>query len=294
MSNKSAHLAIVSKNTLETKKAVDVNDYYICNALQTTLEFNELLAIFSAKIQNFVPHSGYTYDNPEFDLSINSGITTAHSFTYALKFEEQSLGEVKLMRSKRFLNAEVKKLETLLVMLCYPLKNATLYHQALKMAYTDPLTKVSNRTAFDDTINRELQLAKRSGRNLSIIFLDIDHFKALNDKYGHACGDFALSSVASWIKQATRETDIVFRYGGEEFVVVLSDTNKEGAEVIAERIRNEINSHTLAYGVNVLDITASLGVSTLEAHDSCNSLVQRADQAMYAAKQNGRNQVMAA
>ncbi|MFI3135663.1 MAG: GGDEF domain-containing protein [Methylococcaceae bacterium] len=294
MINKSAHLAIVSKNTLETKKSVDLNDYFISSALQTTLEFNELIAIFSNKIQSTIPHSGYEYENETFGLSINSGIATRHSFTYALKFEDQSLGELKIMRNSRFLQAEIKKLETLLVLLCYPLRNATLFHHALKMAYTDPLTKVSNRTAFNDTLNRELQLAKRNHRQLSVIFLDIDHFKVLNDSYGHACGDFALSSVASWIKQAIRETDIVFRYGGEEFVVVLSDTNKEGAEIIAERIRNEINSHTLAYGINVLDITASLGVSTLQVDDTGTSLVQRADHAMYLAKQNGRNQVKAA
>jgi diguanylate cyclase (GGDEF)-like protein len=294
MSTKSANLAIVSKNTFEAKKSVDLNDYFISSALQTTLEFNELVAIFSSKIQSVIPHSGYEYKNDAFGLNINNGIVTQHSFSYALQFESQSLGELKLMRNHRFLQHEIKKLEMLLVLLCYPLRNATLFQQALQMAYTDPLTKVNNRMAFNDIINRELQLARRNNRQLSLVFLDIDHFKRLNDTYGHECGDFALSSVASWIKQAVRGTDIVFRYGGEEFVVVLSDTHAEGAAIIAERIRNEINNHTLAYGINVLDITASLGVSTLQGDDTIATLIQRADQGMYLAKQSGRNQVKAA
>ncbi|MEQ1638125.1 MAG: GGDEF domain-containing protein [Methylococcales bacterium] len=294
MSNKSARLAIVNKSALETRKSTDLADYFISSALQSTLEFHELIAIFSGKIQNIIPHSGYEYHNQAFDIIVNNGIVTRNSFSYALRFENQDLGEFKIMRNQRFQQAEIKKLEALLVLLCYPLRNATLFRQALQMAYTDPLTKVNNRTAFNDVITRELQLARRNNRQLSLVFLDIDHFKMLNDTYGHACGDAALSSVASTIKQAVRGTDIVFRYGGEEFVVVLSDTPKEGAGIIAERIRIEINKSLLVYGANELTITASLGISTLQAEDTITTLVQRADQAMYVAKQKGRNQVQAA
>lgn len=292
MINKSANLAIVINNTLETKTPLDLHHYDISSALQTTLEFNELVNIFSSKIQNVIPHSGFEYTNKLFDLEIKNGITTRHSCTYTLKIEDQDLGDLKLMRGQKFSNNEVKQLETLLCCLIYPLRNATVFRQAVQMAYTDPLTKVNNRAAFNDTMNREFHLAKRTGRDLSLIFLDIDHFKKLNDNYGHDCGDVALASVASWIKQALRGSDIVFRYGGEEFVVVLGDTHLAGAAIIAERIRKEINSHTLAYGLNVLDITASLGVTTLKADDTSATFIKRADHAMYLAKQGGRNRVV--
>ncbi|NOT85768.1 MAG: GGDEF domain-containing protein [Methylococcaceae bacterium] len=294
MNNKSTRLAIVNKNTLETRKSVDFDDYFISGALQTSLEFHELIAIFSNKIQSLIPHSGYEYRNKLFDLNINNGIITRNYFSYALKFEYQELGEIKLMRNQRFQQTEIQKLEALLMLLFYPLRNATLYRQALQMAYTDPLTKVNNRTTFNDVITRELQLARRNNRHLSLVFLDIDHFKILNDNHGHACGDFALSSVANTLRLAVRATDIVFRYGGEEFVIVLSDTPKAGAEIIAERIRNEINKQSLVYGDTILDITASLGISTLQAEDTTTTLVERADHAMYLAKQNGRNRVQVA
>jgi len=294
MNRKSANLAIISNNTFEATKAVNLDNYDISSALQTTLEFNELITIFSSKIANKVPHSAFVYKNPEFNLEVKNGVFTRHSCNYALKVEQQQLGELKLMRNHRFSNAELQLLETLLCCLIYPLRNATLFHQALKKAYTDPLTQAQNRTSFDDSIRREISLAVRNAKSLSLIFLDIDRFKAINDTYGHECGDTTLFLGAKWIKENLRDSDIVFRYGGEEFVILLSGTNANGAKLLAERIRTSIENHTIAYGMEILKITASLGVSTLRDNDTVESLVQRADKAMYKAKRKGRNQVVVA
>ncbi|MCK9619474.1 MAG: GGDEF domain-containing protein [Methylobacter sp.] len=294
MNRKSANLAIISNNTFEATKAVNLHNYDISSALQTTLEFNELIAIFSTKIANKIPHSAFIYTNTEFDLEVKSGVFTRHSCNYALKVEQQQLGELKLMRNHRFSDSDLRLLETLLCCLIYPLKNATLFHQALKKAYTDPLTQTHNRTSFDDSIKREMSLAIRNTQSLSLIFLDIDHFKAINDTYGHECGDTTLVLSAKWIKESLRDSDIVFRYGGEEFVMLLSGTDASGAELLAERIRASIENHTIAYGMEILKITASLGVSTLRENDTLKSFVQRADKAMYIAKNKGRNQVVVA
>lgn len=159
------------------------------------------------------------------------------------------------------------------------------------MAYTDPLTRTNNRAAFNDMVLREIKRASRNQQHLSLIFVDIDHFKMINDQHGHACGDLALSSVAGWIKDSVRGTDVVFRFGGEEFVILLAETALNDAAIIAERIRADIESHTLAYGMDVLNITASLGVSSLNPGDSMDSFIQRADAAMYLAKRKGRNRV---
>lgn len=291
MAKKSANLAVISNNTFEATKAVNLHHYDISSALQTTLEFNELIAIFSSKISNKIPHSAYIYTNTEFGLETKSGVFTRHSCNYALKVEQQQLGELKLMRNYRFSETDLQLLEALLCCLIYPLKNATLFHQALKMAYTDPLTQVRNRTSFNDMINREMSLAARNSKKLSLIFFDIDHFKAINDTYGHDCGDITLASSAKWIKENLRDSDILFRYGGEEFVILLSDTDSHGAKLLAERIRASIERHTIAYGMETIKITASLGVSTLQNDDTMESFVKHADQAMYAAKNNGRNQV---
>jgi diguanylate cyclase (GGDEF)-like protein len=291
MTKKSSNLAVISNNTFEATKAVNLHHYDISSALQTTLEFHELIAIFTSKIADKIPHSAYIYTNKEFDLEVKNGVYTQHSCSYALTVEQQQLGELKLMRNQRFSEADLKLLETLLCCLIYPLKNATLFHQALKMAYTDPLTQTNNRASFNDSIKREISLANRNAKSLSLIFFDIDHFKTINDTYGHDCGDITLASSAKWIKESLRASDLVFRYGGEEFVILLSDTNAIAAEMLAERIRASIESHTIAYGMETIKITASLGVSTLYDGDTLESFVKHADDAMYKAKHNGRNQV---
>lgn len=292
MLNKSANLAVINNSTFEATKAINLDNYDISSALQTTLEFSELIAIFSSKIAHKVPHSAFIYTNEEFGLEVKSGVFTRHSCNYALKVEQQQLGELKLMRNHRFSEADLQLLEALLCCLIYPLKNATLFHQALKLAYTDPLTQTHNRASFNGTIKREMSLAARNNSNLSIIFFDVDHFKAINDTYGHDCGDTTLKLSAKWIKESLRESDIIFRYGGEEFVILLSDTDLNGATLLAERIRSSIERHTIAYDMKTIKITASMGVSSLRDDDTLESFIKRADDAMYQAKSSGRNRVV--
>lgn len=291
MKERTAELAVVSNKSFQASTAVNLHHYDISSALQITLEFNELISIFCNKIQTSIPHNSLEYTNSEFNLAFMRGIVGRHSCSYALKVEDQQLGELKLTRSQRFSKEELKMLESLLCCLIYPLRNATLFHQALQMAYTDPLTQTHNRTAFNDTLLREMKRASRCEQHLSLIFVDIDYFKSINDEHGHDCGDMALAAVASKVKDSVRGSDIVFRFGGEEFVILLIDTNRDDAAIIAERIRTGIESLTLAYGMEVLNITASLGVSALRGDDDMDRFIKRADAAMYKAKLSGRNRV---
>ncbi|MBS3965382.1 MAG: GGDEF domain-containing protein [Methylomonas sp.] len=294
MSEKASQLAVVSNKSFEALPAVNLQHYDISSALQTTLEFGELISIFSNKIQATIPHNSVEYANEEFDMDFKRGVVGRHSCTYALKVEDKQLGALTLTRSQRFGKDELAILEALLCCLIYPLRNATLFHQALKRAHTDPLTKAGNRGAFDETLQREIKRAQRKEQALSLAFIDVDHFKSINDNHGHHGGDIALASVAGWIMETVRATDMVFRYGGEEFCVLLPDTGEDGAALIAERIRLAVESHTLAYGMSVLHLTVSLGVATLGETDNADSLVHRADKAMYLAKKQGRNRVCAA
>jgi diguanylate cyclase (GGDEF)-like protein len=286
------NLSIVRNQALDAAKAANLQHYDISSALQTTLDFKEIISIFSEKIQDLVPHSGLSYQIEQYNLLFNKGITTRYACNYTLSIEQQNLGELTLMRQKPFTEEDLSILETLLCCLIYPLKNACLYQQAINMAHTDPLTQVQNRTAFNDAIQREYSLSKRNQQPLSLIFADIDHFKQINDRYSHACGDFALTSIANWITESIRDCDIVFRYGGEEFVILLSNTGLKEAVLIAERIRQTIMRHTLAYEMKTISLTASLGVSSLADNESADDLIKRADQAMYQAKKQGRNQVV--
>lgn len=292
MRKKSNNLAIVSDNTFESARARNLNNYDISSALQTTLDFAKLIDIFSGKIQSLVFHSAYIYSNSEFGLEIKSGVFTRHSCRYALVIENQKLGELTLMRNAKFDEAELQLLETLLCCLIYPLKNAAQYQRALRLAYTDPLTGVSNRASFNDSVRREMSHAQRTGKALSLIFLDIDHFKSVNDHYGHDGGDFTLASMARRVKDNLRGGDMLFRTGGEEFVILLRDTDLDGAEQLAERIRLSVEHYILAYGMETIKVTVSLGISSWRENESAEAFIKRADNALYQAKKSGRNRVV--
>jgi diguanylate cyclase (GGDEF)-like protein len=158
----------------------------------------------------------------------------------------------------------------------------------------DPLTRVNNRRHFDEIGESEVARAKRTGRPLSVIMVDIDHFKSVNDTHGHVVGDKCLKLVAKCISQnAARVTDVVARYGGEEFALILPETDESDASTLAERIRIAIQNVALIFDGKTIRMTASLGVSgrVPSQHDTLTSLVKDADRALYRAKANGRNQV---
>jgi len=136
-------------------------------------------------------------------------------------------------------------------------------------------------------LNEEILKAKRYNTPLSIIYFDIDHFKQINDTYGHKKGDFILKEVSKIILQNIRKTDIFGRWGGEEFIIILPFTNLENALILAEKLRKKIEEHDFD-GIN---ITISFGVTELKIDDNADTLINRADEALYKAKNKGRNRV---
>ncbi len=162
------------------------------------------------------------------------------------------------------------------------------------LATTDPLTGLANHRALVAALEHELARAYRYRHECSILFLDIDHFKALNDGYGHAVGDSVLRDFASLLQQQIREIDVPGRWGGEEFLVILPETGEQEARVIAERARSAVAAHAFTMGGG-MSLTCSIGIATFpgDARER-DGLVTCADQAMYAAKKLGRNQVRSA
>ena len=146
--------------------------------------------------------------------------------------------------------------------------------------------------ALDSTLKREINLSKRHQQPLSLLAIDIDWFKNINDTYGHLAGDEILQNLVGTIAKPSRSTDHTFRYGGEEFVVLLHNTSPEGASVIAERIREAVENQTVLISGEAIKVTVSIGVATLKIQDSAKSFFDCADQALYKAKRNGRNQVV--
>jgi diguanylate cyclase (GGDEF)-like protein len=162
-----------------------------------------------------------------------------------------------------------------------------------ELATTDPLTRVLNRRALAERLAIEMDRARRFAAELTILLVDIDFFKRVNDTAGHLAGDEILRQVATCIQAAVRTVDIVARYGGEEFVLILPETAPMGAAVFAERLRMGIEAHEFSAGGAKIRLTVSIGLSTFPAPDiaSADDFFARADAAMYRAKQSGRNQV---
>ncbi len=150
----------------------------------------------------------------------------------------------------------------------------------------DPLTGIFGRRAFDAMLEQTIARCHRHDEALSMVMIDIDRFKTINDTFGHHAGDEVLKGIAALLKTEARESDLYFRWGGEEFVWLLSDTDENGALVAAERFRSKIKNHTFP---DAGAVTVSLGISTLNPNEDGMSLCKRADEALYEAKEAGRN-----
>lgn len=185
----------------------------------------------------------------------------------------------------------LRALEVLSMQAAQSVQRADLFDRMERMATTDGLTGLVNHRTFQGRCDEVIQLAKRYGKKMSLMLTDIDHFKRVNDTYGHPTGDQVLRGVARILREASRDTDIAARYGGEEFCLVMPETDAAGAKVIAERIRKRIEAHVFETEQGPLKVTMSLGIATYP--DSAvrkQDLIDLSDQCLYFAKEHGRNQ----
>ncbi|HEX8652606.1 MAG TPA: diguanylate cyclase [Pyrinomonadaceae bacterium] len=165
---------------------------------------------------------------------------------------------------------------------------------AQERAMTDALTGMLNRYGLQRVLAHEHAEARRYNRPLSCLMIDLDNFKTINDTYGHSAGDTALQQVATILTEVVRRSDMVFRYGGEEFLVLLPETDLEGAASLAEKIRSATAARLFGEGDRLFHLTLSAGASDLSDNESGNDMIARADVALYQAKEQGRNRVEAA
>ncbi|PTS83587.1 hypothetical protein DBR00_13865 [Pseudomonas sp. HMWF032] len=259
--------------------------------LQTSLEAERILELFYTEVQRLVPLSALSYQLASCDLRLELGERASHSAGYRLNHDGEFLGELTFRRNQRFSEDELGQLESLLASLLFPLRNALLYRAALQTALRDPLTETGNRIAMEQTLKREVDIARRNLQPLSVLMVDIDHFKRINDSHGHIVGDQALKAVASALKDSLRNVDMVFRYGGEEFMVLLSNTSREAASMIGERLRLAVLGIQYLVENRAIELSVSLGCATLLPGESMDSLLRRADSALYVSKREGRNRL---
>lgn len=206
----------------------------------------------------------------------------ANSMVFASQISsEQKIGKYKLSFIAFFLNI-------LLSLIIIFLIKRYVKDALEEMVHYDSLTHIYNRRFFSEALHSEIIRSERYNKAFSLIMFDIDHFKKINDTYGHDVGDKVLQDLAALVKQCIRKSDLLARVGGEEFAIIVPQTDIESAAFFAEKIRKKVEEGILA---NNLKITVSLGVGQYQSKDDDNAIYKRADNALYKAKNNGRNRV---
>ncbi len=264
-------------------------------------------------VQIYGPNLGQRYilDKPEVtigrDESCNIVLNNDHvSRTHArilvsergVEFEDMKSTNGSLVNDREvkrvvLISGDIIKIGSLMLKFLPEGSAEALYHEEIyRLTINDALTDIPNRRHFDDFLDREFARARRHNRPLSLMLFDIDHFKKVNDQFGHLAGDYVLRKLAGTVQKMVRREELLARYGGEEFGVVLSETDIEKAARFGEKIRSTIERTKFTFDSRTIKVTASIGVSTLKASMSRESFVHAADQALYQAKQKGRNRLM--
>jgi diguanylate cyclase (GGDEF)-like protein len=250
----------------------DMNGFEVCDKIKSDLNLADIPIIFITA-SNQQEHILQAFDKGAVDYIVkpfNTYELLARVRTHLeLKYAQNQLK--KMLEEQKEL---VKKLETL--------------------ANTDSLTGVWNRRYVLNLAEQETQRCQRYNRPLSVLMIDIDHFKCVNDTYGHAIGDEVLIMMTETVMNYLRTVDVLGRFGGEEFVALLPETDSKAAVITAERIRENIEKMTIPINGKLVSITVSIGVGSYQKNDtSIDLIIKRADEALYQAKNQGRNQVIA-
>ncbi len=263
-------------------------------ALQMSLEIDYVINKFMEHIHAYFLFDGFQYRCEEPEVAIDYARQQGHSCAYNLDMSGFHLGQLSMFRGRRFSESELMLFEHMLTFLVHPLRNAIQHKKTAMLAHSDSLTGALNRSTFDESLDREINLNQRHGQDLTLMVVDIDHFKKVNDTFGHAAGDQVIKSVADVIRDSIRTTDLLFRYGGEEFVVLLTNTECEMAYVIADRVLEAVRALDIEINEELLQLSVSIGMTCLNVQDTRDSVFHRADQAMYHAKSAGRDQIKVA
>jgi diguanylate cyclase (GGDEF)-like protein len=256
---------------------------------------NASLTAMAVKNRHYLPYRG-EFDGKQQVVYTRQGTLSGMQSLLILPLlvREDPVGTIALaaLRKNAFNTSVRPTLQVLANQLAVALANAKAVRRLEELATTDGLTGCLNKRAFLEEMAQRLKAAERFGRKLSLVVTDIDHFKSVNDTYGHSVGDHVIRGLGEILRKVKRETDIVARFGGEEFCILCEETDAQGATLLAERVREELNNRVFETELGKLKVSASLGVASFpdQAADD-QALFDQADKALYLAKQTGRDRV---
>lgn len=266
----------------------DFSEHSLVSQLQTTLDLQQQLDIFSMSAGRVLTLNGLTLKTALGEFQARGSKAGKYHYQTTLMLENQMLAELCYEAQYAFTPLVQQQLLLLESEWLFALRNALVVSRLQQMALKDPLTTLGNRRFFDDSLAKAVLLAKRHQLPFALLLLDLDNFKQVNDLEGHSVGDDVLLKVADCMRETLRTTDSLFRFGGDEFAVLLTDSDAEYAERVAERLLGVIKSDPFLLKHNV---GCSIGLARLSPEQQPKDLFHLADEALYQAKASGKGNV---
>ncbi len=290
-----------SNNALEIATAISANkpiDRHITALilkLQTTLSISHIIETFYLSLNSDMSICGLEYDYPLLYTHIIQGEKTNFSYSYLIEVENDTWGNITIFTDSELSTNNKSRLDEYISAVIFPLRNAIQHESAITLAANESNLGLPNWGLLESQITREAKLAIRQKQPLSLLLIDIDRFTTLKEKNGSLFSDIIIRHVYETLQNSLRDTDILYRFGYDQFSLILSDVVETDAAEIAERIKNDVSNHELLdHNNNKVRLTISIGITDLKNDDSVDTLYERAYSALRLAKNSGRNQIKVA
>jgi diguanylate cyclase (GGDEF)-like protein len=251
--------------------------------LQTTLDLGKLLNIIAMEAARYIKFSGMYFKSQTVSETLRGSRKAKHERQFELKINDEFIGTLSYSINSPISMTHYKDLQRIHQIILYPLKNALQYHQAIQLAMQDGLTGLGNRRYFDEQLKRAMHNANRHHAQVGLVLGDLNKFKAINDTYGHITGDQVLKQFANILRSCIRDSDSIFRFGGDEFAIIVENASENALDIIESRIDNSLERNVL---LAKYQVGCSLGTTFMNRADTEQSLLERADKALYRQKMN--------
>jgi len=279
-STSSFHAFNVLKNTSNN---FTENHSSLLSQLQTTLDLGKLLDIIAMEAARYISFCGLYFKTQTVSKTLQGSRKAKHERQFELKINDEFIGTLSYGIDSPLCMIHSKELQRIHQTILYPLKNALQYHQAMQLALHDGLTGLGNRRYFDEQLKRAMHNANRHHIQVGLVLGDLNKFKAINDTYGHGIGDQVLKQFANILRTCIRDSDSTFRFGGDEFAIIVENASENSLDIIQNRINNALETNVL---LAKYQVGCSLGATFMNRADNEQSLFERTDQALYRQKMN--------
>ncbi|MGB0937102.1 MAG: GGDEF domain-containing protein [Colwellia sp.] len=264
--------------TVEEKRQVTQQGLVLLQQLQMTLDIDKQLKLFSLQAARYLNFSSLYFKSKQINRTLLASKKATKERQFDLKLNNEFIGTLSYGMTDSSNEADCQQINVLHQYLMPPLKNALQYNKAIELAMHDSLTCLGNRRYFDEQLKRAMHNATRQKTTLGLILADLNEFKSINDKHGHLVGDNVLKKFAKIAKKCVRDSDSIFRFGGDEFAILVENADDNALIIIENRLHKALKSNALMSKYNV---SSSLGSTYMNSGDNKTSIFNRADSALY-------------